>query len=57
MTAAEAIGYALFAAKEIGLTKKQMQQLDEEMRKQVDLKTEEEALEYYYYYHDESYFD
>jgi hypothetical protein len=42
-----AIGYALIAGKEMGLTKEQLVQLERSMRSAMDFHTEEEAEEVY----------
>lgn len=45
MNNSAAIGYALLAAKRMGFTKKQLQQLEATMRDEMDFVTEEEAEE------------
>jgi glycerol kinase len=47
MTNAAAIGYAILAAKAMGLTQKQLQDLEGKMRVEMDFVTEEEAEEAY----------
>jgi hypothetical protein len=47
VTNAACIGYAILAAKEMGLTQKQLQDLERSMRTEMDMTTEEEAEEAY----------
>lgn len=47
MNNATAIGYALIAAKDIGLTKEQQRRLESAMRRAMDEVTEAEAEEVY----------
>jgi hypothetical protein len=47
MTNGAAIGYAILAAKRLGLTTKQLIVLEGEMRAEMDITTEEEAEEAY----------
>lgn len=47
MTNAAAIGYAIIAAKRLGLTKEQIRKLDRAMYEVMDEITEEEAEEVY----------
>lgn len=47
MNNAAAIGYMILAAKELSLDKKLISELEEEMRSQMDISTEEEAISAY----------
>lgn len=47
MNNSAAMGYAILAGKRIGLTKKQLEQLEAAMREEMDLTSEKEAEEAY----------